>query len=461
MLFIAAVTCTASQVQAADVPYAMTLNVSAGGFKFSGQDDLRDQPVYDIRLGYDIIGTSLADSIGIEGGVSYVSTFSNTDNTPVNAYLMRLDATYPFTPRKRIVPFLAVGAGAMVIDRNKSTESSPLLAYGGGVKYFVQEFVAMRLDVRQNILFDVGSRNEFQYMFGLSFLLDRDKKIRRLPLPPPPPSEKKGGATQAVPTIDYDKLDDPSVTKPEPEKAPEKAPEKPAEPAPEPEASVPVPLPVAVVAAPVAAVAGLLNQPQQAEVQPEQKAPQKVAVAEPAPPPRPEPVRVEPPPKRAVPVPPVKEKPVKIEIVNPPAEPVPAPPEEEVESLLCPLDPPAGKKPRVLANPSATVLFDSGSAQVKPQALPEIARIAAYLKKNPNSRVHIEGHTDRVGRPDPNMELSKQRVESVKRSLAQKTGTVQIKVTEKAFGCRLPIQTNRTVKGRAQNRRATIEVTRP
>lgn len=468
MLFIAALTCTHSQSEAAEVPHALTLNVSTGGFKFSGQDDLRKEPVFDIRLGYDIIGHNISDSIGIEGGLSYVSTFSNTDNTPVNAYLMRVDATYPFTPRKRLVPFLAVGAGAMVIDRATKTESSPLLAYGGGIKYFVQEFLAMRLDVRQNILFEVGSRNEFQYMFGLSFLLDRDKKIRRLPLPPPPPVERKGSAAPAVPVIDYDAPEEPAPAKTPPEKAP----------APEVEPGKPVtelPLPVAVVAAPIAAVTGLLSAPEQPKAEapkavieqapPKPKPQPAKAVAEPAPPrPKPQPAKQKLPPVEPKPEPVRRPAPAPVVPQAPPAvKPVPAPMSEVemIESILCPVAPLPGTRPRVLRQPSATVLFDSGSAVVKPQYLSEIGRIATYVKKNPQSSVYIEGHTDRVGNPGSNMELSKKRVASLKKSLAEKTGGVQVKVMSAAFGCRIPVQTNKSAAGRLKNRRGTIEVTKP
>jgi len=461
MLFIAALTYAHSQSEAAEVPHALTLNVSTGGFKFSGQDDLRQEPVFDLRLGYDIIGHNITDSIGIEGGVSYVSTFSNKDNTPVNAYLVRVDATYPFTPRKRLVPFLAVGAGAMVIDRATSTESSPLLAYGGGIKYFVQEFLAMRLDVRQNILFEVGSRNEFQYMFGLSFLLDRDKKIRRLPLPPPPPVERKGPAAPAVPIIDYDTPETPAPVKPPPEKAPEPeiVPGKPV---------TELPLPAAVIAAPIAAVSGMLSAPEQP------KGEAAKAIAEPAPPePQPAPQKPKPQPAKQK-LPPVEPKPEPKQVklpapapVAPPAppaaKPVPAPASEVelIESILCPVAPPPGTRPRVLKQPSATVLFDSGSAVVKPQYLSEIGRIAAYVKKNPQSSVYIEGHTDRVGNPGLNMELSKKRVASLKKSLDEKTGGVKVKVMSAAFGCRIPVQTNKSAAGRLKNRRGTLEVTKP
>lgn len=432
LLFLAALADT-SRVLAAETPHDYSLNVSAGGLRFSGQDDLRHSLVYDIRLGYDIVGTSIVDSLGIEGGLSYASSTSSKDNTQVRAYLMRIDATYPFLPRKRLVPFLAVGAGGLVLERATKTEGSPLIAYGGGMKYFLTEYLALRLDVRQNILFNVGSRNDFQYMLGLSFLMDRDQKIRRLPLPPPPPAERKGTAAPAVPVIDFDKQQEPG----------KKAPGKP-----EPETPAQIPLPAAVIAAPVAAVTGLLNQPEQ----PKAEAPQETAAAAAKP--------VEAPPQ---PVPaPQTSAPVKVELAEPFAAPLPdAASQEMIESILCPVDPPASQKQRTLKKPSTTVFFDNGSAVIKPQFMPEINRIAAYVKKHPGSEVHIEGHTDRNGTSDRNVDLSRARMNSVRQALVKKIGRVKVKLTEQAFGCRLPVESNREEKGRSKNRRATIEVTPP
>ena len=431
-LFVAALT-PASQLSAAETPHDYTFTVSAGGLKFSSQDDLSHSPVYDIRFGYDILGTSIVDSLGIEGGLSYAYANSTKDKTSARAYLMRVDAIYPFLPRKRLVPYLAVGAGGMVLQRPTKTDGAPLLAYGGGIKYFLTEYMAMRFDVRQNILFNVGSRNDFQYMLGLSFLLDRDAKIRRLPLPPPPSADKKGSAAPAVPILDFDKPQEPG----------KKEPEKPAESQPQ----VQLPLPAAVIAAPIAAVTGLLNQPEQ----PKAAAPQETvpAAAKPAGEAQPEAA-------------PQTREPLKVELAEPFAAPLPdAASQEMIESILCPIDPPATQQQRVLKKPSATIFFANGSAVIKPQFASEINRIAAYIKKHPGSVVHIEGHTDRNGTSDRNVDLSRARMNSVRQALLKKIGRVKVKLTEQAFGCRLPVESNREEKGRSKNRRATIEVTQP
>lgn len=471
-LFFVALTYPHSRAAADSISRDLTFNVSAGGFSFAKTDQLRSEPVYDIRIGYDIIGNNITDSIGIEGGVSYVSTFSKKDNTPVSAYLFRVDATYPFFPRKRFTPFFTVGAGGMFMDRDGSMDNAPVLAYGFGMKYFVQEFIAMRFDLRHNILFEIGTRNDFQYMFGLSFLLDRDKKIRRLPLPPPPPVDtKKLPPAPAVPVIDFNEKPAEPVPPPKPPE-PEKEPEAKQE-------ELPLSLP-AVIAAPVAIAAQALTPsvkpeteipkavaaepaPARATVQPESQPAEPAPTIEPparrpaytAPEPAPAPAPAEP----TAPAAPLEQA-VGGHAVEPPAPPPAQVSDEDVvASILCPIAPPAGSTPRVLKEPSAVVLFDSGSAVVKKQFLPEINRIAKYVKKNPGSSVYIEGHADRVGKPGMNMRLSEKRVASVKKSLAQGMGLKKVKVITSAFGCRVPVETNKKAKGRLKNRRATIEVT--
>ena len=398
-LFLVALAFPTSRARA-DVPHDVTLNVSAGGFSFASKDQLRSQPAFDIRVGYDIIGNNITDSIGIEGGISYISTQSKTDESSVNAYLFRVDAIYPFFPRKRVVPFFTVGAGAMFMERGDKMDKAPVLAYGFGLKYFVQEFLAMRVDLRHNLLFDIATRNDFQYMFGLSFLLDRDKKIRRLPLPPPPPVPVKPlPPAAALPVID--------IQKPEPE--------------------LPLSLP-AVIAAPIAIAIEALTPPA------------AKAVPEPAPPAQ----------QLANPLP---------EEASPETAQRQALSDEDlVASILCPVAPPPGTNPRALKQPSTTVLFDPGSSVIKKQFLPGIKKLARYVQKNPVKSVYIEGHCDSVGRPEPNMRLSKKRVDTMKKAFTKGLGGKAVKIETSAYGCRVPVDTNETDGGRLKNRRATIEV---
>lgn len=173
--------------------HELTLNLSAGALQFDGADHLRDSFIYDVRLGYDIVGRKEAQSLGIEVGGSSANSRSENDGKSAKAYLLRVDATYPLSPpQSRTLPFLALGLGARLIDRDSSFDSSPLLAYGAGIKYFITDSLALRVDWRHNLIYDnVGTVNNFQYLAGFSYILHSDKPVQRIPVPRPKPKDTK------------------------------------------------------------------------------------------------------------------------------------------------------------------------------------------------------------------------------------------------------------------------------
>lgn len=59
------------------------------------------------------------------------------------------------------------------------------------------------------------------------------------------------------------------------------------------------------------------------------------------------------------------------------------------------------------------IFFHSGSADVSPDQMPNVERIAAMLKQNPASGVVIEGYSSREGNPDTNLDLSRRRAAAV------------------------------------------------
>ena len=96
------------------------------------------------------------------------------------------------------------------------------------------------------------------------------------------------------------------------------------------------------------------------------------------------------------------------------------------------------------------VLFDTGSAVLKPGAYAELNRIARVLNKYPQTMVRVEGHTDDAGAEDPNMRLSLARADAVKNVFVQQ-GVNPTRVQTLGFGESQPISSNR-----AQNRRVVI-----
>ena len=99
------------------------------------------------------------------------------------------------------------------------------------------------------------------------------------------------------------------------------------------------------------------------------------------------------------------------------------------------------------------VEFDTGRADIKSQYHDEIAKVADYMKRYPDTTGVIEGHTDNVGTPEHNMKLSQQRAESVVTFLVDKFGIDRSRLTAKGYGSTRRIAYNTTAEGRQQNRR--------
>jgi OOP family OmpA-OmpF porin len=70
----------------------------------------------------------------------------------------------------------------------------------------------------------------------------------------------------------------------------------------------------------------------------------------------------------------------------------------------------------------------------------------------------IEGHTDSVGNDDYNLKLSQRRADAVRQYLLDK-GVAGARLEAKGFGESQPVADNKTVEGRAQNRRVILRRT--
>ncbi|MFQ5481034.1 MAG: OmpA family protein [Thermodesulfobacteriota bacterium] len=109
------------------------------------------------------------------------------------------------------------------------------------------------------------------------------------------------------------------------------------------------------------------------------------------------------------------------------------------------------------------VLFDSGSADIKPEGKEILSRVAEILMDVKDKQIRIEGHTDDVpigykivDRFPTNWELSTARATTVVRYL-QETGGLDPKLLSGAgYSMYSPVAENDTDEGRAQNRRIEI-----
>jgi chemotaxis protein MotB len=109
------------------------------------------------------------------------------------------------------------------------------------------------------------------------------------------------------------------------------------------------------------------------------------------------------------------------------------------------------------------ILFDSGEAVIKPAGLEVLRRVGAILKKVPNRRIEVQGHTDNVPIAAPlakrfptNWELSAARATNVARFLQDEAKIDPKLLFATAFSEYRPRAVNDTEEGRRKNRRIEI-----
>jgi len=103
------------------------------------------------------------------------------------------------------------------------------------------------------------------------------------------------------------------------------------------------------------------------------------------------------------------------------------------------------------------VNFEVDKAEILPESAAILDKVTASLRDWPEVRVEIGGHTDSSGSDAHNMDLSQRRADSVKAYLVAK-GIDPSRLETKGYGERKPIADNKTVEGKAKNRR--VELTR-
>jgi len=105
--------------------------------------------------------------------------------------------------------------------------------------------------------------------------------------------------------------------------------------------------------------------------------------------------------------------------------------------------------------------FDSGSASLRPSALPAVDRIASILSIR-TCRLRIEGHTDNIPIHTPQMasnwELSTARATELVRLLIVRYSFSPQRLSAAGYAEYHPIASNETAAGRAQNRRVDLVI---
>ncbi len=103
------------------------------------------------------------------------------------------------------------------------------------------------------------------------------------------------------------------------------------------------------------------------------------------------------------------------------------------------------------------ILFDVNKATLKPVSQQNLAKLATILNKYPDTNILLEGHTDATGSEEHNLELSRQRAQSVANYLASLQVAAN-RFTIMGYGEANPTASNDTEVGRAANRRVEVAI---
>ncbi len=101
------------------------------------------------------------------------------------------------------------------------------------------------------------------------------------------------------------------------------------------------------------------------------------------------------------------------------------------------------------------ILFDTGKSDLKPEAKPVLAELAAALQGLSDRRFQVAGHTDTTGADALNWRLSVARAVSVVETLVA-DGVPAKNLSAGGYGPHMPVASNDTDDGKKRNRRVEL-----
>ncbi len=99
--------------------------------------------------------------------------------------------------------------------------------------------------------------------------------------------------------------------------------------------------------------------------------------------------------------------------------------------------------------------FDTDKATIKPESQPVVEQVAKLLTANPELKLTVEGHTDNVGKPDYNQQLSESRAKAVVAALTGQ-GVANQRLKAVGLGQTKPLVENVNEENKAKNRRVVL-----
>lgn len=388
---------------------AFSVSPVIGGITFEGDRKLETSPLFGARIGY-----NFTDALGIEALFDYTKARSTEIANTMDFYRYGGELLYHFMPDKKFVPYFAAGFAGMKFNEqtNKIGEkATEVYDYGLGAKYFVTEDVAWRADVRHLVSNDYQA---VEYTIGLYIPIGGAPPIAKLADPPPAPAPVVKEFAPLPPTAPLAGLSA---------------------------------LPASIDRGQSSTLSWVSQNATTCDIQPGIGAVQL---------------------KGSMPVKPDNNTQytllckgeggtakstanVEVRAITPP--PVPAPVPKAVAAK-------AAAAERFCNKPAILMInFDTDKHNIKPQYHNELKTVGDFLKFFPDSKGEIAGHTDSTASNAYNQKLSERRANSVKDYIIKNFGIAPDRIKSKGYGEEKPIATNKTIEGRAKNRRIVANFT--
>ena len=108
-----------------------------------------------------------------------------------------------------------------------------------------------------------------------------------------------------------------------------------------------------------------------------------------------------------------------------------------------------------------SIEFDVGKAELKTEMYADLNKVINFLYDNIDFKLRISGHTDSVGDPEKNLQLSKERAENIRDYIVVFAGIIKERVFAEGYGSTQPIVKNEVSEtDRKLNRRVEFEIYR-
>jgi len=165
-----------SPVESLELGNALTITPAIGWQVYHKARELKNGPFYNVSL-----GINFTPEISLEGTIGHLETrFKNTGQHHHGTHSF-LTMLYHFGPDQRFVPYVVGGIGRLCLTQVNGADKRHTTYQGGlGVKFFMNDRVALRTDVRAIVSSARGFRHKDMLInVGLMYQLGQDTYSRR------------------------------------------------------------------------------------------------------------------------------------------------------------------------------------------------------------------------------------------------------------------------------------------